>query len=169
MKVLFLDIDGVLNVWDFLSTRREVVGEILWEDYYFSPNCMKNLKRVIEATGCKIVLSSVWRKTAEKRAVIDTNFVFNAICPSCIIGRTPFLWDGPDQNKEAQRGIEILQFIKDYNADESHTEKITTFAVVDDSGDMNGVFDRFVRTKTDSGLTEEIADKLIAKLMEESS
>lgn len=52
MKVLFLDIDGVLNGHE-------------WDDEAKSCNirreCVKHLNRVVRETGCRIVLSSAWR------------------------------------------------------------------------------------------------------------
>ena len=43
-KVIFLDVDGVLCI-----------------DSKLSDSCIKNLKRIVENTGAKIVLSSNWR------------------------------------------------------------------------------------------------------------
>ena len=48
MKVLFLDMDGVL------VTQRPSVAE---------PNLVENLKYIINTTGARIVLSSDWRRT----------------------------------------------------------------------------------------------------------
>ena len=54
MKVLFLDIDGVLNN----TQTRET-----FEDYIFvSDDKILLLKQIIDATDAKIVLSSSWRK-----------------------------------------------------------------------------------------------------------
>jgi predicted mannosyl-3-phosphoglycerate phosphatase (HAD superfamily) len=51
MKIIFLDIDGVLNNYNTL-------GEGLnWES-----NAVKILKRIIKETGAKVVLSSTWRR-----------------------------------------------------------------------------------------------------------
>jgi len=46
MKVLFLDVDGVINIPAGMD-----------------PNLLENLRGVIETTGAKIVLSSDWRRT----------------------------------------------------------------------------------------------------------
>ena len=50
MKVLFLDIDGVLN-----SDRT------LYEDISLENDLIMNLKDIIDKTGAKIILSSSWR------------------------------------------------------------------------------------------------------------
>lgn len=53
MKIIFLDIDGVLAV-NFKDNR---------DDYGsgFHPEFVTNLKRIIDETGAKIVISSSWR------------------------------------------------------------------------------------------------------------
>jgi hypothetical protein len=72
MKVLFLDIDGVLNSYD----NRDVLGN-LWNinkenksrDQFgvlFDERCVRWLKYIIEETGCKIVISSTWRSRGLK-------------------------------------------------------------------------------------------------------
>ena len=44
---LFLDVDGVLHHYE-AATRPE----------WFEPRCLRQLQRIVRATGCKIVLSS---------------------------------------------------------------------------------------------------------------
>ena len=53
MKIIFLDIDGVLNC---KYTKEEI--------FFFpfvSPKKIELLKQLIERTGAKVVLSSTWR------------------------------------------------------------------------------------------------------------
>jgi len=52
MKVIFLDIDGVLNV---IPQGHDKYGGI------FHPEFVENLRTIIEATDAKIVISSTWR------------------------------------------------------------------------------------------------------------
>ena len=52
MKVIFLDIDGVLNV---IPKGFDEYGGI------FHENFVDNLKNIIEQTGAKLVISSSWR------------------------------------------------------------------------------------------------------------
>ena len=58
MKVLFLDVDGVLN-------RCGKSAQGLEEDK------VALLKQIVAATGCRIVLSSTWRKTQHQRERIE--------------------------------------------------------------------------------------------------
>src|SRR5262245_22677615 len=53
-RVLFLDVDGVLNHEAAFTTMKLGPAPI-------DPACVAQLDRVVEATGAKIVLSSAWR------------------------------------------------------------------------------------------------------------
>jgi hypothetical protein len=52
MRVVFLDIDGVLNGHDFDEGAQSCRMQY---------RCILQLNRIIKATGCKFVLSSSWR------------------------------------------------------------------------------------------------------------
>lgn len=60
MKVLFLDIDGVLNTkyWYTQMDRNTPKDKY---GYAFDPNSVANLKRIVEDTGAEIVISSSWK------------------------------------------------------------------------------------------------------------
>lgn len=55
-KVIFLDIDGVLNTkyWDNMKVRDQY-------GHTFDPNSVANLARIIDKTGAEIVISSSWK------------------------------------------------------------------------------------------------------------
>lgn len=57
MKIIFLDIDGVLNSAEYRNRMgRKYYSEII------DRNKMPLLKEIVEETGAKIVLSTSWRK-----------------------------------------------------------------------------------------------------------
>ena len=58
MKVIFLDIDGVLNTNYSTSCFKETDGLIYLG---IDNDKVEQLKRIVDATGAKIVLSSDWR------------------------------------------------------------------------------------------------------------
>ena len=69
-KILFLDVDGVLNDLQVLSTREEL-GE----------NHLLQFKKIVVETNCEVVLSSSWRileewKTRLKEAFVKHNIPF---------------------------------------------------------------------------------------------
>lgn len=63
MKVIFLDIDGVLNTKETFFKRKEKhIKTKIWDDLFR----IEYLKEIIEKTDAKIVLTSTWRKGFEK-------------------------------------------------------------------------------------------------------
>ena len=58
MKAIFLDVDGVLNCRTSQSRCRGMLG--------IDDDKVKRLRRIVEATGAKIVLTSTWRIGWEK-------------------------------------------------------------------------------------------------------
>ena len=157
-KIIFLDLDGVLNVY---SHDHDEFGS------QFMPQFVNNLKRVIEETGAKIVISSTWRYGGlqrmkdmwEKRnlpgEVID-------ITPDCndLFNEGSFEW-----LDQIERGHEV-----EYWLDE-HPE-VERYVIFDDDNDfLQYQRGNFVRTANninhpDSldigyGLTNECANKAI--------
>ncbi len=59
MKIIFLDIDGVLNSVKYDATRTKKDGNI-------DKTRLVLLKKIVDATDAKIVLTSSWRKHWEK-------------------------------------------------------------------------------------------------------
>lgn len=61
-KIIFLDFDGVLNT-EHYQNLLQLQGKP-WQDEYgafFDPNAVKQLKRIIDATGADIVVESSWK------------------------------------------------------------------------------------------------------------
>ena len=56
MKVIFLDIDGVLNSEEYYESFPD--GEFIPP---IDPVCVERLKRIVDRTGAKLILSSSWR------------------------------------------------------------------------------------------------------------
>ena len=146
VKVLFLDIDGVLCLHEY--------GVVNWDDnvddYVFDAQCCRRLREIIDATGCKLALSSSWR-LQEK----DCRNVLRQLKPFGVtfedfIGAPPSLM---------HRGDEVMTFI-------AHHPEIGTFVAVDDedfSGDRFPA-DRLVLTKLERGITEPVKALIIRKL-----
>lgn len=65
MKVIFLDVDGVLNSEEWMKSRRDKYSmddiHTQYPFYEFSPDLVANLNKITDATGAKIVVSSTWR------------------------------------------------------------------------------------------------------------
>lgn len=154
-RVLFLDVDGVLNNEGVFSDRRFGVAPL---DHL----CVGRLHDVVRKTGCKIVLSSSWRDVPRLESRLAAADVF-----SCFVGLMndriecrhhdlSTKWLGGDDY--LGRGSEIAEWL-------SRHPEVTTYAIVDDDSDMlPEQMPFFVQTSFDTGLTDEHAERLVAIL-----
>lgn len=135
-RVLFLDIDGVLN------SRRthHALGQYPMELEHLAgmsdPVALRMLQRLCDSAGVSVVLSSAWRKIYAFEDVGKALGlpIIDATCDWCRKGLT-------------QRGEEIQEWL-DRHPDVEH------WAIVDDGNDMlPSQQSRFVRTSEREGLT----------------
>ena len=152
MKIIFLDIDGVLNYHDCWARRENVGrGTSVWDN-----ECIAQLNRIIKETSAKIVVSSTWRIHEESyKQVTDKMGIEGEF-----LGKTSHtLWRKMDN---CQRGDEIGEWLKDHQ--DLNIEK---FVILDDDSDMSYLIDHLVQTEfMGKGLTKELADEAIKMLME---
>lgn len=108
MKIIFLDVDGVLVHSGTVGLGKET-GEAFGTSFYHAATidqeCLKRLLRIVEATGAKIVVSSVWRRfdgqsTALRRAFATAGVERRAL-RELIIGSTPHLGEKRDEEVSA--------------------------------------------------------------------
>lgn len=140
MKVLFLDIDGVLNTPEMLTIENGY--------RYICPDRVKLIKKVVDATDCKIVLSSAWR--TESR---ELNMVREALAKEnlSLFSETP-------QCCEYPRSTEIVTWLM-------YRENIDKYAVIDDFEDAGERIEtNLFLTHESTGLTEDIASNIIKHL-----
>ena len=140
MKILFLDIDGVLNNQD--AFRKKDLDPI-------DEDNVIQLNRIIDATDCKIVISSVWRRCNTVGSLRSMLELKHGVRKDSIIDFTPIF------NRLAPRGHEIEAWLE--KNDRPH------FVILDDDNDMLLYQERehFVQTSFKKGLTKELADKAI--------
>lgn len=161
MKILFLDVDGVLNSRDW--AERHGLG---W-NHRFDPQALQQLERVIATTGAYIVVSSSWRIFGWRSKVIDAfadGGMSRELRQRCI-DATPSL---PNQlDGSHPRGREIDAWLKDsLPTFERRLGSLEAFAIVDDADDMCEHKPRLAQTDWSNGLTSDDADRLIALLNE---
>lgn len=139
-KILFLDVDGVLNDMNVLSTREEL-GE----------SHLINFKNIVSASNCEIVLSSTWRLFPETKSRLETAFVKHNIP----------LWTSETPELKSidfslvPRKNEILMWL------EENVKENAKVLVLDDESDANlvghsltNIEDKFIHTCMNHGLTE---------------
>ena len=148
MKLLFLDIDGVLNSEATFKREHRLAFEGL---FTMDARMVNRLKRIISETEAKIVLSSTWRRNI----LWPMALYGNGIDLNSVIGTTPITREGEI------RGDKVNAFIK-------QTEDVITvekYAILDDDLDFHSEQPLF-KTSWKEGLTDEIADQVIAYLNE---
>lgn len=142
MKVLFLDIDGVLNSSHFLEDLKSGQDAIC-------PDMVAQINKVTDATSCKIVISSTWRLYWDLEDLIQ--ILRKHGLTGDVIDKTPDLRLG-------RRDDEILAWL-------ANRSNLMAFAVVDDHAkDLVKVKDNFVHTSFVHGIQSHHADALIALL-----
>jgi len=142
MKILFLDVDGVLN--GAHTKEREPGGCI-----GVTQDRCERLRRVLRETKARVVVSSTWRKHAKSMV-----YLWNELGPDArkaYLGSTPLLG--------GTRGEEIAMWLR-----LNEHWGVKRFAIVDDDTDMDPVSDYLVKTETYVGIADEHADKLIVML-----
>ena len=135
MRILFLDIDGVVNCE---STRVRFMGFI-----GIDSRKAAHVRRIVAATGCEIVLSSTWRYKEQDRAEVRRK-----VCDFMDVTPGQF-WS---------RGEEIAAWLAEH-------PEVTRYAILDDDTDIlpsqqTNWFQTFWKT----GLTREVADSVILHL-----
>lgn len=159
MKIIFLDIDGVLNVY---CEGRDQFG------CTFHTNFVENLRNIIDKTGAKIVISSSWR--TDGLDVMKELWKYRDL-PGDVIDVTPDPYDLIKEGKfefydQVERGHEIQDWL------DNHKE-VTNYVIIDDDNDMlDNQRENFVRTANNNhhgdhvdvlgyGLTKICSEKAI--------
>lgn len=142
-KVIFLDIDGVLN-------NKEVFCKItqsrVWDNW-----CVDRLNKITKETNAKIVISSTWRRSDSLYSIIKNEMGIEGE----IIGRTiNYLPIGVERT---YRGDEIQLWLDEHPF-------VTNFIILDDNSDMVHLIDHLIQTDTFIGLTDEHVKEAIRRL-----
>lgn len=151
MKIIFLDIDGVLNSRIYDRKRN-------WnEQTDIDETRLPLLKRIVEKTGARIVLSSTWREHWSKDAALcdgDGAYINSTFAKYGLV-----IYDKtPDLGRNFDRPDEINLWL------ETTRETIESFVIIDDYRyDWGKLSKRFVKTNPHLGLglEEEHVQKAI--------
>ena len=161
-KVLFLDIDGVLNTerqhW---HCQMNGIAPIDRFGYAFDPKAVANLASILTETGAEIVISSSWKSIGFMNMV---KMWENRGLPGKIIDITPntvsdeFLLNANLEDMELQpiKGVEIKDWLT------SHEKQVSHYAIIDDeSGMLPEQQPHFVQTNPQFGITRDNSQRVI--------
>lgn len=155
VRVVFLDIDGVLNSERFFEAHPWPEGASWWSESALDPRAVAQLDRLLRASGAAVVLSSSWRK----RVTLDelNGWLTGLGLSRPIVDATPRLYRTADGVRPT-RGDEIAAWMA------AAPEAIEAFIVLEDEEPLGALEARCVRTDPRDGLTERAVDGAIALL-----
>ena len=131
MRVIFLDIDGVLNCANEADTARGLVRP--------RPDLIALLDDLIDRTGAQIVLASTWRcdpKAVEVARRCGLKFI-----------------DTLEDHENGERGAFIRKWLTEH-------PEVESYVVVDDHASEHAGLPLF-KCKTDVGLTPELVEEIV--------
>jgi hypothetical protein len=183
VKILFLDMDGVLNSMEFMKRRNQesTCHEDRWVNNV-DPLAVARLNRIVAETGALIVISSTWRKLCdcqEMQRILEIHGFTGHV-----VGETPDFgkrrWYGAGVGNCYTRGHEIREWFNEHPLgmhsrvasfvpSRSSKEPVESFVILDDSSDMATVHERHVWCDCAVGLTDVESDYAIRMLQGASS
>ena len=160
MKVIFLDIDGVLNTQDWHSrmTKDTPRDEFGWA---FDLVAVENLAHIIKETGASIVISSSWKflglaKLREMWKIRNLPGIVLDITPNTISDELLLNANLDEMKLGVCRGNEIKEWLS------KHKGEVSNYVIIDDFDDLlPEQDDHVVLTDTLIGITEWDAAKAV--------
>jgi hypothetical protein len=165
MKIIFLDIDGVLATHkQYMRNRKKFwdkneLAKDLKIPYPFDPKCVKVFNEILEETGAQIVLSSDWKYHWDLEN-LDKIFKFNSVNKSPI--DITVKEDISMGNLTKNRAYQIGEFIQ--------RNELTNYVVIDDLNISNYMEitndqDKFVLTNDFEGIKQMSIKEKIIKIL----
>lgn len=148
MKLIFLDIDGVLNSRQS-SAYYSRLPEELENEYTLCPIAISNLRHILEKhPDCHLVISSTWRKSRSLKTLKEI-FDYYEISKEKVISKTPIL--------DTLRGVEIHKWLQESKIKPTH------FVILDDDKDMDRYLDtiHFIHVDNRIGFSWKEVDKIL--------
>lgn len=157
MKVIFLDVDGVLNTPSSESRCGEYIG--------IDDEKVERLKKIVEKTSAEIVLVSTWKKLWRKEEKLKplqdylATYLDEKLAKQGLkaVDKTKDRADG----QYLSRGEGILEYV--------YRNNVGNFVILDDCQfdyDGCGITDKLIKTDQIEGLTDEQVGKVCEILLQ---
>ena len=147
-RIIFLDVDGVLNNGTWALEMYDQGVRVYHDDLLYEPSLVQ-LRRIVDETGAAIVVSSSWRQISVAYQHLKE---WLAKFGMEVYDRTPYVG--------GMRGDHITAWFNRHPGE-------YRYVILDDDDDMGRHMDHLVRTDFDDGLTAEKADECIRRLKEQ--
>lgn len=172
MKVIFLDIDGVLNVEVYLTAFWDICKRInlarpqaaslrmdIMRDEYgnlFCPLACRRLEWIVKETDAKIVISSTWRMSG--LSVMQNMWKHRELSGE-VIDITPIHMKNRVKElsftERCERGYEIKEWLSTH-------QEVESYVIFDDDDDMlPEQLENFIQTDEAYGITLKDAERAI--------
>lgn len=148
-KIIFMDVDGVLNYTKWYVDDRNP-GNLYGQEGDIDPECVRRIVNICKRTGAKIVLSSDWR--------IDKNSIGRleraGFPEGLIFSQTPeliwTLFNSPTSTEDYSRSREINMWLTEH-------PDTYNYVIIDDSEDFSDEQKRFhyICVDSDNGFTDK--------------
>ena len=167
-KILFLDIDGVLNTerqHEYCHSRGITNSDEY--GYLFDPIAVRNLAKIVNETGADIVISSSWKYNGLSELL---DMWSDRGLPGRVIDITP---DTMSNEILLHADLEKMEFLscRGYEIKEwlvAHGKKVSHYAIVDDEQEMlPEQQSHYVMIDPRVGISEENANQVIDILNKE--
>lgn len=138
MKIIFLDIDGVLNhqLWFAARKNEKVETDLDYDRSMIDPQKVELLNDLIDETKAKVVISSSWRKTHTKEQL--QSLLESKGFTGEVIGLTPCLkFTGLEgYGYSVPRGAEIKAWLEINKSTLLDKMSKVPYVILDDDSDM---------------------------------
>lgn len=151
IKIIFLDIDGVLVTRESMMRKQRLNGHCTFDE-----KAVTQLNRITDMTGAVIVMSSTWRTFF--KTVSDIRKLLKER------GVTGKLIDRTKDLGGFERGKEIKHWLLNRLFNENRYD-VSGIVILDDDSDMLDMMPWLVKTNMTGGLTESKADEAIKMLL----
>lgn len=149
-KVIFLDVDGVLNNLDWAKKMKDEEGVSVFRENILEERALRLLKRLVDSTGARIIVSSAWRRIPTAYGDLISQLEHFGMQ---VFDKTPYVG--------GERGNDITAWFK------RHPGKYS-YAILDDDSDMGAHMEHLVQTNFyHRGLTGDHVNRCIELLERE--
>lgn len=151
LKLIFLDVDGVLNNNDTRVTTKD--GWCFVDDELVS-----RLSEIVHKTGAKVILSSTWREGWNKKDESKNASYFNELRDKLLEYDVHLFDKTPEVSRTHIRGDAIGEWFGSIDYD------VESYIILDDYNDMGCFSSHLLQTAGGRGLTEEDVEMAITYL-----
>lgn len=158
MRVVFLDVDGVLNSDRYFEEFPWPEGASWWSAAAIDPCAVARVNTIVSRADARVVLSSSWRKRASRDELCA--LLRSRGLERSLLSLTPSLYRTPD-GARLTRGDEVLSWLATSLAAGT---TVDAYVILEDEEELGELEARCVRTDSRVGLTDADVERALTML-----